>query len=144
MPNGPDSRRLLRGLMRNPIFAAIVASVVTGLVVFVACLVVWHELGGGAWRSWKSVEEAQLVAPDKLSLIVNSCEGIPLLSMAAETEVDFQVKLYVLHFLFRGGLDAVSPECLKRVEIPLSEPLGNRVVIDLHTGQTVRVTTAYE
>ena len=97
--------------MRNPIVAAIVASVVTGLAVFVACYMVWYHAGGSAWRSWKGVEEAQLTAPDRLSLIVNSCEGTPQISTIRQTEVDIQVQLYVLHIL-RGGADvhaSISP-----------------------------------
>ena len=126
--------------MRNPIVAALVASVVTGLVVFMACYMVWYHAGGSAWRSWKGVEEAQLTAPDRLSLIVNSCEGTPQISTIRQTEVDIQVQLYVLHIL-RGGADVHFPQCLTRVDIPLSEPLGNRKLIDLHTGQSVSVSS---
>ena len=63
----------------------VVPAVVSGLVVFAACFTVWYQAGGGYWRSWVSVEEAQLIEPDKLSLMVNSCEGTPpRLSMKAD------------------------------------------------------------
>ena len=108
-----------------------------------ACFMVWYHVGGGAWRSWKSVEEAQLIAPDRLSLKVNSCEGAPQFSELAETEVDIQVKLYV-HFSAIGiRLGGPPAACVAHVEVRLSEPLGNRLVIDMHTGQSVSVTKAY-
>ena len=143
MPNGPDSKRFLSGLLGRPIVAAIVASVLTGLVVFVACFMVWYHVGGSAWRSWKSVEEAQLIAPDRLSLKVNSCEGGPQFSELAETEVDIRVKLYVHFNAFGIRLGGPPAACVKHVEVRLSEPLGNRVVVDMHTGQAVSVTKAY-
>ena len=145
MPNIPSSVGFLSKLLGRPIVAAIAASVVTGLVVLVACFMVWYHFGGGAWGSWKSVEEAQLVEPDMLRLKVYSCEGRPGFSELRETEVDVQVKLYVL-FHFNTSLRMLGgppAACEAHVEIPLREPLGDRVVIDLHTGQTVSVTRAY-
>ena len=138
-----DSSRFPGGLLRNPIVVATVTAAVTGLVVFVACFMVWYHVGGSAWRSWKSVEEAQLIAPDRLSLKVISCEGAPQLSELAETEVDIQVKLYV-HFSAIGiRLGGPPAACVAHVEVRLSEPLGNRLVVDMHTGQSVSVTTGY-
>ena len=91
----------------------VVPAVVSGLVVFAACFMVWYQAGGGYWRSWVSVEEAQLIEPDKLSLIVNSCEGTtPLLSLIEQTEVDVQVKLSVFHSVLRGGYSPLY-ECPK-------------------------------
>ena len=119
----------------------VVPAVVSGLVVFAACFTVWYQAGGGYWRSWVSVEEAQLIEPDKLSLIVNSCEGTtPLLSLIEQTEVDVLVKLSVFHSVLRGGHDIPLSECPKTVEVYLDEPLDNRVVVDKHTGRLVSVT----
>lgn len=143
MPNVRNSVSFLSGSLRNPIVAAIVASVVTGLIVFVACFMVWYHAGGSAWRSWKSVEEAQLVAPDRLSLKVHSCEGTPNFSELAETDVDIQVKLYVRYSAFGIRFGGPPAACIRHKEILLSEPLGDRVVIDKSTGQTVSVTKAY-
>ena len=104
---------------------------------------VWYHVGGGAWRSWVSVEEAQLIEPDKLSLIVNSCEGTPHFSVLTETEVDIQVKLYVSFNALGTRLGGPPEACIRRVGVRLSEPLGNRVVVDKHTGKLVTVTTGY-
>ena len=116
---------------------------VTGLVVFVACFMVWYHVGGGVWRSWISVEEAQLVAQDRLSLRVNSCEGTPKFSVLEETEVDIQVKLYVHFNAFGPRFGGPPAACERRIEFPLREPLRDRVVIDKSTGQPVSVTKAY-
>ena len=141
MTSDSDSSRFPGGLLRNPIVVATVTAAVTGLVVFVACFMVWYHVGGSAWRSWKSVEEAQLIAPDRLSLKVISCEGAPQLSELAETEVDIQVKLYV-HFSAIGiRLGGPPAACVAHVEVRLSEPLGNRLVVDMHTGQSVSVSS---
>ena len=143
MPNGNDSRGFLSRLLGRPLVAAIVASAVSGLLVFAACFMVWYHVGGGAWRSWVSVEEAQLIELDKLSLIVNSCEGIPEFSVLKETEVDIQVKLYVPFNAFGIRLGGPPAACMRRVGVRLSEPLGNRGVVDKHMGLLVSVTTGY-
>ena len=114
----------------------IIAVLVTGLLVFVAWFMLWHYLGGGAWRSEVSVRDAQLLSPDRLALMVASCHGAPRVSLE-ETDVDVQVKVISFSTPLRGGLD-----CLDRVEIPLQEPLGDRIVVDQHTGQSVNVSTA--
>ena len=62
MASSSDSRGFLSGRLGT----TIVAVVITGLVVFVACLLVWHHLGGGAWRSDVSVKSALLLSPDRL------------------------------------------------------------------------------
>ena len=134
-------RSVSRGFLSSRLGWAIIAAAVTGLVVFVACFMVWYHVGGGAWRSWKSVEEAQLIAPDRLSLKVNSCEGIPRLSELTETDVDIQVKLYVHFNVFGKRLGGPPAACVRHVEVRISEPLGDRVVIDKHTGQLVSVST---
>ena len=109
----------------------IVAVVVTGLLVFVACFMVWYNLGGGAWRSGVSVRDVKMVAPDRLILTVASCHGAPRVSMSRETDVDVQVKVIAFSTPFHGGLD-----CLEFIKVYLEEPLGDRDIVDLHTGQT--------
>ncbi len=103
---------------------------------------IWYHVGGGVWRSWVSVEEAQLIEPDKLSLLVNSCRT-PRISVLNETEVDVQVKLHNYFVPLRSVGYPPNDVCEERVEIRLSEPLGNRVVVDKLTGQLVTVTTGY-
>ena len=129
--NGSGSRGFLSGRL-GPI---IVAVLVTGLVVFVACFAVWLNLGGGAWRGEVSVREAVLLAPQRLDLGVASCNGAPRVSLR-ETDVDVQVRVMSFSTPFRGG-----NECDDHVEVYLREPLGDRVVIDRHTGQVVSVRT---
>lgn len=132
MTNGSGSRGFFSGRV-GPI---IVAVVVTGVVVFVACFMIWHNLGGGAWRGGVSVMRAELRSPSKLALGVGSCNGNPEVSLLRETHVDVQVKVIAFSTPFHGGDD-----CQDGVQIDLREPLGDRVVIDKHTGQVVSVRT---
>ena len=131
MTNSSGSRGFLSGRL-GPI---IIAVLVTGLVVFVACFAVWLNLGGGAWRGEVSVMEAVLLAPQRLDLGVASCNGAPRVSLR-ETDVDVQVRVMSFSTPFRGG-----NECDDHVEVYLREPLGDRVVVDRHTGQLVSVRT---
>ena len=131
MPSSSGSR----GFFSGRLGPTIVAVVVTAVVVFVACFMVWHHLGGGAWRSEVSVMEAVLLAPQRLDLGVASCNGAPRVSLR-ETDVDVQVRVMSFSAPFRGG-----NECDDHVEVYLREPLGDRVVVDRHTGQLVSVRT---
>ena len=65
---------------------------VGAVVVAVLVVMVWHHLGGGAWRSDVRVDEAWLLATQRLELIVASCNGAPRVSLR-ETDVDVQVKV---------------------------------------------------
>ena len=131
MTDSSGSRKLLSGRL-GPL---IVAVVVTGLLVFVACFMVWHHLGGGAWRGEVRVMEAVLLAPQRLELRVASCHGAPRVSLR-ETDVDVQVKVVAFSTPFHGGMD-----CQDAVEGYLRNPLGDRAVVDKHAGQVVSVTT---
>jgi hypothetical protein len=108
--------------------------VVLGFAAFAA----WLLLGDGAWRSEVSVVKAELRSPDRLVLIVDSCNGDPEVSLLRETDVDVQVKVVASSTPLRGGDD-----CLDPVEVQLQKPLGDRVVIDMHTGQSVSVSVVY-
>ena len=88
---------------------------------------VLHHLGGGAWRSDVRVDEAWLLAPQRLELIVASCNGAPRVSLR-ETDVDVQVKVKSFSTPLRGGDD-----CQDAVTVYLREPLGDRDVVDEHT-----------
>ncbi len=140
MSNASGARRFPFRLLARPIVAAIVASVVTGLVVFVACFMIWYNVGGGAWSGKTHVEAARLISEDTLILSVISpgCVEVPHFTMARETDVDVQVAFRVYNTPLQGG-----NHCIRDIEVPLSEPLGNRALIDMHTGQSVNVTTAY-
>ena len=127
--------RLGRGFLSGHLGPLIVAVVLTALVVFVACFAVWFNLGGGAWRSEVRVMEAVLLAPKRLELRVASCHGAPRVSLR-ETDVDVQVKVVAFSTPFHGGMD-----CQDAVDVYLREPLGDRGVVDKHTGQVVSVGT---
>ena len=127
-----------RGFLSGRVVPVIVSVVVTAVVVFVACFMVWHNLGGGAWRGEVRVIRAHLLdpdRPDRLTLGVASCNGAPRASFR-KTDVDVQVKVIAFSTPFRGGDD-----CMDAVDVYLQEPLGDRVVIDTHTGQVVSVKT---
>ena len=133
MTNTPGSRGFLSGRL-GPIVVAIVA---TALLVFVACFMVWYHLGGGAWRGGVSVMGARLDAPDRLALAVASCNGNPSVSSLKETDVDVHVRVIAFSTPLHGGDD-----CEDSVTAYLGEPLGDRVVVDKHTGQRVSVVRA--
>ena len=105
---------------------------VSALVTAVALFLVWHNLGGGAWRSAVSVVDAELRSPQGLVLIIGSCNGGPGVTLT-ETDIDIQVKAVAYSTPLRGAaecLDLVGPRHLQK-------PLGNRVVVDMHTGRIV-------
>ncbi len=128
LANSSDSTGFLSGLLGRPIAAV----VVTGLVVLVACFMVWHHLGGGAWRSGVGVMGARLISLGTLSLTVDSCQGAPSVAQLQETDVDVQVRVIAFSTPTRGGTD-----CLDSVKAYLREPLGNRAVVDMHSGRIV-------
>ncbi|MBN4074248.1 hypothetical protein JYT27_00310, partial [bacterium AH-315-D21] len=92
-------------------------------------------LYGVAWRSGVKVTSAQLLSPERLALNVSACNADPEISMLRETDVDVQVRVVASSFLFRGGGD----DCGGIIEVKLQEPLGDRILIDRHTRQTVKV-----
>ena len=113
--------------------------VVTGLLVFVACVWVWYNFAGGGWRGAVTVPRASYgYAPENpygLGLSVNSCLGDPKVTQVRETEHEVEVKVIAFTRPFHGGRD-----CADGAAVQLREPLGGRIVVDGHTGQRVRVT----
>jgi len=136
MTNKSGLRRFLSGRPKHIkiLVALLVFAVVLGVTVFAA----WHLLGGGIWRGEVSVFNAELRSPDRLVLYVSSCQGDPEVTLLHETDVDVQVKVVSSSTPLKGGL-----ACLDSVEVQLQEPLGNRVVIDKHNGQSVNVSAVY-
>ena len=132
------SRSGSRGFFSGRVGPVVVAVVVTGVVVFATCLAVWLNLGGGVWRSEVSVIEVRMRSPDRLSLSVASCSGDPKVPYLRETDVDVQVKVRASSTPFHGGCDGLDV-----VEIRLAKPLGNRVVVDKHSGRSVSVIAGY-
>ncbi|HET7846918.1 MAG TPA: hypothetical protein VFL72_05450 [Acidimicrobiia bacterium] len=119
---------ILTGRQQNLVIVAVVA---LGSLVFVA----WLFLFGGIWRSEVSVEEAELRSSDLLALVVASCNGDPEVSLLRETDQQVQVRVVASSTPLRGGGD-----CLDVVEVQLQEPLNDRVLVDLHSGQSISVT----
>ena len=120
--------------MRGRMIAGGIGLVGGGLAVFVACFLVWLILGGGAWRSGVGIYEAQLSVPDRLTLVVNSCQGAPQVSYSRETETEVRVKVVAFSTPFHGGCDGQDI-----ANVFLYEPLGQRLLIDAHTGAQVEV-----
>ncbi len=87
-------------------------------------------------RSEVTVVKAELRSPDRLALIVGSCNGDPVAALLRETDVGVQVSVVASSTPLRGGGD-----CQDIVEVQLQKPLGGRVVVDNHTGQSVTVST---
>ena len=114
----------------------IAAVVVTAVVVFGICFMVWYHFGGGAWRSGVSVIDATLVSPQELELNVSSCFGAPQVFL---WETDDEVKVNAVAFStpLRGSL-----LCGDVVTVYLQESLGDRIVVDKHNGQVVTVWAA--
>ena len=125
-----------KGFLSGRLGPVIAAVVVTGVLVFVACFLVWLLIGGGAWRSEVSVMESELRSPDTLTLVVASCHGAPRISLVRETNVEVEVEVVAFYTPFHGGLD-----CQDSVEVQLQEPLEGRRVVDNHTGEEVGVRT---
>ncbi len=96
---------------------------------------VWVWVGGGIWRGEVRVFEARLLSPDRLALAVGSCNGDPEVTLLRETAVDVQVKVVASSTPLRGGKD-----CQDIVEVQLQEPLGDRILVDKHTGRSVPVS----
>ena len=133
MTGSSGSRGFLSGLPKS----LVVAVVVTAVVIFAAGLFLLIGFGAYTLRSGVSVAEAEFRFPDRLVLIVNTCQKHPEVSMLRETDVDVQVKVVAdSHPFLQGGLD-----CQDSVDVKLKEPLGDRVVVDKHTGEVVSVRT---
>jgi hypothetical protein len=87
-------------------------------------------------RRGKSLIEGELRSPDRLRVIVNSCNRDPQLVLRRETDTEVHVMV----------VDSDSPSdtgefCRETVEFNLREPLGDRIVIDAHSNQPVNVNT---
>ena len=110
----------------------LVAALVGGLLVFIACFLVWDRFGGGAWRGQVGVTDAMLHAPYSISFSVASCNGYPRVQMV-ESDTEVRVKAVAYSTPLRGGEDCAD----SYGPTPLQEPLGNRNVVEMHTGRVV-------
>ena len=130
MTVNPGSRGFLSGRLRR----LTITVVVIGLMAFA----VWLLLGFGVYtmRGEVSVLRGYVHYPDRLVLVTGGpCQGDQQVSLLRETDTDVQVKVVApSRSSFQGGSD-----CEPAVEVQLQEPLGDRIVIDKHTGQRVSV-----
>lgn len=94
----------------------------------------WLFFFNGAWRGNVAVVEAELRAADRIALLVDSCGGNPEVSLMRETAGEVQVEV-VASSSFLGGAD-----CLDVVEVQLQEPLGDRLLLDVASGQSIAVS----
>ncbi len=87
-------------------------------------------------HTWVSVRSTFLRAPDLLWLYVSSCDEYPEALSLVETEVDVQVNVVVeSHYPSQLG----GQDCQNRASVRLQEPLGDRDIVDKHTGEVVRL-----
>ena len=111
-----------------------IAAVVMGSLALGFWLFSFIYNGGYSWRTGATVYKAHLIAPDRLDLIINSCNQNPEVSLFRETDIDVQIEVVA---------DSIPPsygaECLDAVESQLQEPLGGRDIVDARTGEVVRV-----
>ena len=108
----------------------IVSAIASGLLVIMGC-------GGDAALGEVrevSVMEAELLAPDRLIFIVASCNKDPEMSLLRETDVDVRVRVTAF---FAPSLS--DQDCQDSLEVQLQEPIGDRLLVDDHTGQLVSV-----
>ena len=135
MTNSSGPKRLLSGRLKLTFVAAVV---VIGLTAFAVWLLLPFGNGRFTSRHEVSVKGAELLSPDRLVLEVNTntCKRNPEAYLLRETDVDVQVKVVVDPDPFPLG----GPQCLEAPIVKLQEPLGDRIVIDAHTGRMVSVT----
>lgn len=108
----------------------VIAVVLGLLLVFVAG---WC-LGGGVWRGEVNVMEVRVDDSNWIELTVASSNGDPVASVTRTTDPEVWVKVVASSTPLKGGGD-----CQDIVGVRLHESLGDRVVVDKHTGEPVVV-----
>ena len=88
-----------------------------------------------AGRQEVSVREAWLESPDRLVFTADTCNENPEVSLLRETDAEVQVLMSADSFPFRQSY----PDCVEAITVQLQAPLGERPVIDAHTGRVVDV-----
>ena len=123
-----------RGFLSSHHGLRVVAAVLIALVFGVVCFMVWHYLREDVLPQ-VGVVEARLVGPERLEVLVDTCHP-PQVSLW-KSEVEVRVEAMAASPSSQGGVD-----CQFSVEFDLLKPLGERAIVDEHTGQAVNVTTA--
>lgn len=86
---------------------------------------------GDADRQAVEVLSGKVQPSGKLTVSVESCQGDPEVSVV---ETDQAVRIEVV-----ATVHAVGPACADGVAVPLEQPLGDRSLVDAHTGEAVEV-----
>lgn len=105
------------------------------IIVVVVVAAAWFWSWSGTRRAAVDVVEAELRDSLQLALVVGSCNGDPEVTRLEETADEVRVEVVSDAPLFRA-----EDDCMDLVEVQLDEPLGDRAVRDLHSGQEVTVT----
>ena len=113
---------------RSYLVVGVSAFVLGGLVVFY----IWQFVGGGAWRGGVDIMEAGWIDSNTLELRVASCNGNPSLSIRHQEDGSVRLRVVAFSTPLKGGDD-----CQDSIEIYLSEPFKDRLVIDDHTNRVV-------
>ena len=117
---------------RRYVAVATASFIVGGLVVFY----IWQSVGGGVWRGGVYIREAYLLSSDTLELSVGSCNGYPRVYQLHQDEESIRLRVEANSTPLKGGND-----CADHVNVYLRDPLGDRVVIDDHTGRVVPIVS---
>jgi hypothetical protein len=112
----------------------VVLAVVVPLVLVVGLVIGWRVIQDVTVRDAVDILGAEVRDDGALVLEVDSCEGNPVASVLEESAEHVRVEVVASSTPYGGGGD-----CLDIVEIPLQEPLGERVLVDAHTGDEVDV-----
>lgn len=96
----------------------------------------WLLAGGGAWHGGVSIVEALPRSETVVVLRVGACQRAPSVSFINETDSRVEVKVEAYSTLLGTEL-----HCLDEITLHLREPLGDRTLIDRHTGRPVNVIT---
>lgn len=110
----------------------IVAALVT---TFLAVAIAIFLTRGFAWRDQVPITRAILSEPDHLTLVVNTCGGLPELDLLREEQK--MVEVAVVSTRVYGG--SGGRDCQDRVEVRLEAPLGDRRLVDASTTEGIVV-----
>lgn len=109
-------------------------TIVGSLVVLIVLVVGWSIVSGLTVRNAVDIVEAEIRVDGSLVIVVDSCNGDPAAAVIKEDGQQVQVEVVASSTAFGGGDD-----CLDAVEVALQEPLGERSLIDAHTGDQVEI-----
>lgn len=105
------------------------------LAVAALAFLFWVAATGARWRGGVDVVGAESYPDGRVTLEVDTRHGNPQLARIDQTDRTVQVEVVSSwDSLFFG-----SDDCLDALEIRLSEPLGDRDLVDLRSGYSVRV-----